>query len=80
MRTKYVLNLIDSSSTVNASIAMFWLLLPMRQLFKVESFNIVPKSETVTECYKSIVPFVKKVHAEWGHKPMGEVTLRQVFD
>ena len=41
MRTKYVLNFIDISFTLNASVAMYWLLLPMRKLFNIESFRLI---------------------------------------
>ena len=59
---------------------MYWLLFPLRQLFTAQAFNLAPKANTVAETYKAAIPFIRKIHAEWGHKPIKDITQRAIYE
>ena len=79
MRVKYLLQVIDNVESPNSAIVMYWIIAPLKQFFKIQSYNNIPKSSTVTESYQRAVPLVKKVHAEWGHQPIKDPPLWKIY-
>ena len=76
---KNLLCTLTMENNPHRDIILYWLALPLRKLIHIESLNLFPKATEPDKIYKPLVPLVKKVHAEWGNKPLEEIKLRHIY-